>query len=461
MPPPYAEASMMRRKSVFLVAAAFLLQASVVPASADEYATAAELGLMQGFPPPPDKRVNKSNALMAPPFSRWSYQHMRMLYPSVGVPAADRPVELAKAIDEGIAAVGVRQPDPSGKPGGKAPGQYIPTDKTVDLAAYLRETYTDAIVVIKGDEIVYEAYFNGMGPDQPHQMMSCTKSFAGLFGLMAVAEGLLSESDPVVKYVPELKDAGGFKEATLGQVLNMTNSVRFSEDYADPDSDAVHYAIVLGWMEPQPGKKYADSLYSYLPTLAKDPAHEHGEVFHYQTPKTDVLNWVTNRATGESFQDALYNRLWSKLGTEGETYVLLDNNATLVAGGGLNATPHNLARFAVAMLNEGRFDGRQVIPPALIETIASGASTEAFSKGPEAHGIQGNGDWSYRAQWWVRHTPGKEAFTAIGIHGQWIYIDIAHKIAVIKQSSQPTSFTDYQAAYDILGFDAVIAHLTK
>ena len=65
------------------------------------------------------------------------------------------------------------------------------------------------------------------------------------------------------------------------------------------------------------------------------------------------------------------------------------------------------------------------------------------------------------AQWWVRHTPGKEAFTAIGIHGQWIYIDITRNIAVIKQSSQPTSATDYQTAYDILGFDAVIAHLKK
>lgn len=70
-----------------------------------------------------------------------------------------------------------------------------------------------------------------------------------------------------------------------------------------------------------------------------------------------------------------------------------------------------------------------------------------------------NGDWSYRGQWWVRHTPGKEAFTAIGIHGQWIYIDVTRNIAIVKQSSQPTSATDYQTAYDILGFDVIIDHL--
>ena len=57
-----------------------------------------------------------------------------------------------------------------------------------------------------------------------------TKSFAGLFGLMAVSDGALSEDDPVAKYVPELKVSGGFGKATFRQVLDMTASVGFSED---------------------------------------------------------------------------------------------------------------------------------------------------------------------------------------------------------------------------------------
>lgn len=114
----------------------------------DEYPTAADLNLMEGFPPPPDKRVNKSNALMEYPFNRWSYQNMRMFYPSVGIPAADQPVELKKVIDQGIVKIRVSQPDPSGKPDGSAAGEYIPTDKTVDFATYLKETFTDSMVVI-------------------------------------------------------------------------------------------------------------------------------------------------------------------------------------------------------------------------------------------------------------------------------------------------------------------------
>ena len=55
--------------------------------AADEYATADELGLMKGFPPPPDKRVTKANALLTPPFNRYAYLHMRLFYPTAAIPA--------------------------------------------------------------------------------------------------------------------------------------------------------------------------------------------------------------------------------------------------------------------------------------------------------------------------------------------------------------------------------------
>lgn len=417
----------------------------------DKYASAAELELMKGFPPPVDKRVNRSNALMSPPYNRWSYQNMRMFYPTAGIPNADKPSPIQKSLDNDISGLSVAKPDASGRPSGV----------TVDMETYFRETFVDAFVVVQGNQIVFEKFLNGMHPHQPHQMMSVTKSFAGLFGLMAVEAGAVSENDPVVKYVPELEPAGAFREATFGQVLDMSNSMDFNEDYADPESGIVHYGVVLGLMEPIPGRTYAGSIYEYLPTLPKDPNHAHGEIFHYQTPKTDVVNWVTNRVTGASFQDDLYQKLWSKLGTDGETYVLLDKNATLFAGGGLNTGPYNLARFAMMMLDNGRFNGQQVVPPEVIKHLSAGASVQAFHNGSEAHGIMADNNWSYRAQWWVRHEAGKKAFTAIGIHGQWIYIDITRKIAIVKQSSQPESSTDFYTAYDIHGFDAVIEYLSQ
>jgi CubicO group peptidase (beta-lactamase class C family) len=324
-------------------------------------------------------------------------------------------------------------------------------DEIVDMPTWLRESYTDSVVVIQGDTIVWERYLNGMNPNSAHQMMSVTKSFAGL----------LSEDDPVTKYVPELKASGGFAQATFRHVLDMSASVGFSEDYADPNSGISQYTKVLGFKEAPPEEIPANSIYEYLATLPTEEGHENGDIFHYQTPKTDVVNWVTNRATGRSFQDYFYDTLWSKLGTVGETYVLLDRNGTLFAGGGLNATPNDLARFVVMMLNDGKFNGQQVVDPAVIKQLSDGASIDAFSNGPESAGIFGGKDWSYRAQWWVRHTKDRESFSAVGVNGQWIYLDVKRKIAIIKQSSQPEASANKYDEFNINAFDAIIGYLTR
>jgi CubicO group peptidase (beta-lactamase class C family) len=270
----------------------------------------------------------------------------------------------------------------------------------------------------------------------------------------------LDESGLITEIVPELETASAFAEATVGQVLDMVNSMAFSEDYADLENSGIaRYAQALGWLEA-PAGTLAENLYDFLVTLERNPALNHGDVFAYQTPKTDVVNWITNRASGRSFQDRMSDELWSKLGTEGETYVLLDRYGTLVAGGGLNAGPRDLVRFAMMLLNDGVSGDQQIVPTAVIQTIENGGSREAFACGPDAVDYLAGGDWSYRAQWWVRHTPGHEAFMAIGINGQWVYVDRRRRIAIVKQSSQPVASDPAYDQFTLNAFDAIIDHLT-
>ena len=423
--------------NVIAIAALATLPQMATGQDDNPYATHHELGLMQGFPPPADKRVSRDNALFGVPYNRWSYQNMRQFYPSTNIPPSTEPRELGLAPDGGIERLEFPHPD-----GGSA-----------DIHEFLEQTYTDAFLVLQGDTIVFERYLNGMHANQPHQMMSVTKSFAGLFGLMAVEAGLVSEDAPLSGLIPELATSGAFGEASFGQALDMTNSMAFSEEYADPNSGIQQYGRVLGLLPSNPGEELPDSIYSYLPTLDIDPEHAHGEVFHYQTPKTDVVNWVTNRVTGQSFFDQL-TELMDKVGATGETYVLLDGNGTLFAGGGLNATPHNLARFAAMMLNDGKVDGEVVVPETVIETLERGGDRDAWTNGPNVNEMP-DGKGSYRAQWWVRHNEGREAFTALGIHGQWIYIDRANNTAFIRQASQPQSTGAFYDDFTYSAIDAI------
>jgi CubicO group peptidase (beta-lactamase class C family) len=102
------------------------------------------------------------------------------------------------------------------------------------------------------------------------------------------------------------------------------------------------------------------------------------------------------------------------------------------------------AKTKTMMLNNGKYNCRQVVAPTIIEKLATGEDIDAFSNGPDSAGFMGTKHWSYRVQWCVRHTKGKEAFMALGIHVQYIYLDFERNTAIVKQSSQLVSKDDFQ-----------------
>ncbi len=398
---------------------------------------------MQGFPPPAGKRVDRFNGLLEPPFNRWAYQNMRRIWPTTPVRPSDTGTVLRREIDAEIDNLSVRRQDGS----------------RADFETFLRQTFTDSLIVIHKDKVVYERYLNGTTPDTPHQMMSCTKSFVGLFALMAIEEGRVTHGTPIVEIIPELNNGSGFSDATFGQVLDMTVSLNFNEDYADPEAEFHDYAAVLGLGLSAKDWRGTQSLYEYITTLGKLEGRAHGTVFDYKTPNTDVLNWAVSRLFNQDFVALLESRLWSRLGMTGEAYVVQDPAGNLIAGGGLNATAEDLARFAAAMLRNGSADGQQIIAKSVIDTLSQGASTDAFLKGPSAEEDFANGHWSYCAQWWIRNTRGSEAIIAYGVSGQCIYIDRNRDVAVIKQSSWPEADTWYFLGYTNNAMDAIVRHV--
>ena len=406
-------------------------------------ATHQELGLMQGLPPPAEKRVDRFNGVWVPPFNRWAYQNMRRIWPTAPVRPSDTGTVLRRKIDAKIETLSVQRRDGS----------------RADFETFLRQTFTDSLIVVHKDKVVYERYLNGMTPDTPHIMFSCTKSFVGLFALMAIEEGRVTRDTPIVDIIPELDNGSGFSDATFGQVLDMTVSLNFGEDYADPEADIHDYAAVLGTGLKAEAWRGPRNLYEYVKTLRKLEGRAHGTVFDYQTPKTDVLNWAVTRLFNQDFVALLETRLWSRLGMTGEAYVLLDPAGNLFAGGGLNATAEDMARFAVAMLQNGRVGDDQVIAKSVIDTLSLGGSTEAFLKGPSAEEDMANGHWSYCAKWWIRNTPGSEAIIAYGVNGQCIYIDRNREVAVIKQSSRPEADSWYFHDYTNNAMDVLVRHV--
>jgi CubicO group peptidase (beta-lactamase class C family) len=377
------------------------------------------MGWMHGSPPPPDKRIVFAGDQFAQfPQLRWSLSHARELMPTVNVWRGPLP------------------PHVLGEPPHAHEEAAIDEFTFADMQGRERrwldslwDTYTDGIVVLHKGRRVYERYFGVLRPERPHACFSMTKSYAATLAEMLVHDGTLDDKQRVPHYLPEMRGTA-YEDATLREVMDMQIGVAYSEAYADANADVWNYSRAGGFRFRPPGYAGPDNFYEYLQTLRKEG--EHGQVFAYKTPNTEVLCWVMNRVTGVGLADMLSQRLWSPLGCEQDAYIGVDNLDVPMGGGGLSATLRDLARFGEMMRCDGAWHGVQRVPAAVVASIRRGSDPAKFAKA----GYTLLPGYSYRSMWWVTHNEF-DAFEARGIHGQRLYIAPKAQMVIARFASHP------------------------
>ena len=391
-------------------------------------ATAAEMGIMAGCPPPPDKRPTLSNWDHAP-FNRWSFQHVRSLIPTVEVYRGSRPpAELSMApVDLSSVAFTTTQ------------------GEMTTLADFLVDSYSDGFLVLYDGSIVYEAYFNGMSQASLHLLQSVSKSVAGALCGTLVDRGMLDPEAPLVTYVPELRNCG-YADATVAHVLDMRSGVRFTEDYGARASDITRMDVASGW---RPGAAVGSdsTIRDLILTLPK--IRPHGGLFAYRSVETDVLAWAMERAAGDALANLVSELLWQPLGAERDAYYTVDSAGTALADGGFNATLRDMARFGEMMTQDGRAGGRQIVP---LEWIARCRSGDPAVFGPPYTEVSPGG--AYSTQWWV-HRQSKGTIMARGVFGQLVYSDPSEGLTVVNLSSWPDYLMPQFTLDTLIAIDAI------
>lgn len=374
--------------------------------------TAAELGLMQGAPPPPEKLVTVST-WQEGPHNRWAFQHVSEVVPTALLPRGDGPVlELER--DEA---------DLTDLPLGEGEAQTT-------LGSFLTRSYTDGFLVLRGRTVLYERYFNGMTPATPHLLMSVSKSLAGMLAGEFVESGTIDLAAPVAEYVPELWESA-YGNATVAHLLDMTAALEFDENYADQASHVQAQDRAAGWRPRRiddPGDTYA-----FLRGLR--PAGPHGERFQYCSATTDVLAWVLERATGRRYPELLAECLWARIGAEHDAQITVDGAGFAFANGGVCTTLRDLGRVGLLVLEGGGDDRHRIASDAWVARMRAG--------GDPAHVVGSDfgaayPDGSYRSKWWLPGD-GRGTVYGVGIYGQFVWIDPTSGVVIVKLSSLPAA----------------------
>jgi CubicO group peptidase (beta-lactamase class C family) len=210
----------------------------------------------------------------------------------------------------------------------------------------------------------------------------------------------------------------------------MVVRIDFVEDYKATEGKFVEYRTSTAWHPCEVGA-IDQGLHDFLRTLGRAEG-EHGEVWQYKSPNSDLLGWVLERASGERLAELMSKHLWQPMGAEKNGYITVDRKGAARTAGGICVIPRDLLRFGELVRNRGYANGQQVIPGWWIDDCSQGGNREAWQCGESSKEFP---DGRYRNKWYQTGNE-HQAMLAIGIHSQWIYIDPVSEVTIVKLSSQ-------------------------
>ena len=282
---------------------------------------------------------------------------------------------------------------------------------------------TNAMIILKHGRIVHEAYFNLTNERTRFISFSMAKSItATLLGIALAERKIRSLDDTVATYVPELANSA-YGKVAIRQVMRMRSGIAFDERYDfgvhSQAQEVFENALVRN-----------EQRFAYLaPTLKRrdgDPGS-----FNYSTMDTAVLGLVLEGAVGEPVSTYMTSKLWEPLGAEANGFWLADGPPGVgrsLSGMGYNAILRDYARLGEMMLRNGRAGARQIVSPDWVKLVTTSTAIE------DGHGMV-PAEFGYGYQWWTLH--GMGTYFALGLQGQFIFVDPASETVIAKLSYWP------------------------
>ncbi len=297
--------------------------------------------------------------------------------------------------------------------------EYLPGKRVETLEHFLRRTETTSFIVIQNDTILYERYFNGYRRDSVATSFSVAKSFDSTLIGIAIDGGLIgSVSDPITKYLPELAQRDErFRLITIRDLLSMASGIRYEES-------GPYYDGRVTYLEPDLRKAALDD------TVIVEPA---GKRWVYNNYHPLLIGMILERVSGASVTEYLQKQLWDKLGMEygGSWSTDRPRNGFEKMESGINARAIDFAKLGRLMLNEGRWEGTQVVTAAWVEEATQPEEKPSSYYGEDSFFIsQGH---YYKYFWWGDRRPGgKSDFYGQGNKGQYIYVSPQKNLIIVR-----------------------------
>ncbi|MBN2892400.1 MAG: serine hydrolase [Bacteroidales bacterium] len=268
---------------------------------------------------------------------------------------------------------------------------------------------TASFMVIKDGKILHEEYWLNYTENSKMNSFSVAKSIVALLVGIAIKDGKIQSINQKVKdFIPYYSD-GLDSNLTIIDLLSMSSGTNWTEEFANPMSD-----IAIAY--------YGSSLDSLMikTHLEESP----GNKWHYQCGNTVILAMILEKATGQKIYEYAQEKLWTPLGTTNDAYWGKDNpDGMTKAFCCFYATPRDFAKLGLLVLNNGKFNGQQIVPAEFIEAATQPANWLTYKGKPVDF---------YGLHFWLVNFHKKKIPYMSGVFGQYIFIFPKQNAVVIR-----------------------------
>lgn len=266
-------------------------------------------------------------------------------------------------------------------------------------------TRIHSLLVVRGGEVILDAYFYPYDGSTVHDVASVTKSVTTTLIAIAADQGRLDLDAPMLSFFPdrEIANLDARKEhITVRHLASMSSGLECYHQPNEPTNMAMQASP--DWVQ------FA---------LDLPMAYEPGTHFAYCSPGMHLLSAILQQATGMSSLEFARLNLFEPLGIR-ESAWSADPQGTNNGGGDLYLYPRDMAKLGLLWLHRGVWDGQQIVSREWVRL----SSQRQIDTG-ENYGE----DYGYG--WWIARPGDNPIFSASGRGGQKVIVFPAMNLVLV------------------------------
>jgi CubicO group peptidase (beta-lactamase class C family) len=309
--------------------------------------------------------------------------------------------------------------DPSTKPitlpvaSEKMPAEIMYKGTSLPFNEFLKQTDTNAFIVIRNGVMSFEWYKDGVTQSTQLPSYSVAKTMTSIMIGQLINQGKIKESDKFVEYFPNLKAGTSFDLVTIGHLLDMKAGVGVSDNYP---SGPAGWGVAIAQM-------YASTDVDWFLKNNRKMAFEPGTDSEYRSVDTMMLGMIIKKVTGKRIADYFSENVWQPVGAKYPATWNVDRiGGTEKTFCCFNASAIDYGRIGMLLLNGGYAGPNKIIDSKWLARMSTSVTTL-------------DRDWGYGAQVWH---PYPKTSLALGLHGQFIFINPTTRSVIVKLSDNPT-----------------------